>query len=217
MQREGFIFYQSFLKAGKNLPNEQRLMFFDRVLNYGIEGEDTKSWDFFVEALFDLIRPQLDANNKRFENGQKGAEFWKLWGRPRKDGKTTEESDENPENPKETPKEKDNVKEKDNDNGESNDIFSYYKKWLEKNIEDRNVTEHCLIAFYDLWYEPAKDETVESLRSWLTDISKMKVISPAKMIDAIHNWWTYWKWEKKKPTNLKASLLNNYMISWTKK
>jgi len=43
MAREGFIFYQSFFHAGKNLPIEHRVAFYDRVLAYGIDNIDEPS------------------------------------------------------------------------------------------------------------------------------------------------------------------------------
>lgn len=83
-------------------------------------------------------------------------------------------------------------------------------------IENRTVTQHFITCAYDLWYSPAKDETEETLREWISWIAKMKMKSPNEMIDIITQWHTYWKWEKKPVKNHKSSLLNQYQLKWSK-
>ena len=76
MERESFICYKSFIDAGKQLPPEDRLKFYDRMLNYAIYWVDEITTGF-AETLFILVRPNLDANNKRYED-------WCRWWRPKK-------------------------------------------------------------------------------------------------------------------------------------
>ena len=80
--RESFVFYRSFYESIKGLPDGVQLALFRAVVAYGL---DQLTPDFtgvpqqpFVEAIFAGIRPQLDANHKRFLNGYKGKEYGRL-------------------------------------------------------------------------------------------------------------------------------------------
>lgn len=109
--RESFIFYRSYVEALKELPDENRLHIMDAVLRYALEGE-APNLSGVEKAVFLLMRPQIDANNRRYENGKKGAESGSKGGRPAKN-----KPQENPEitskkpqeNPTETPNENVNV------------------------------------------------------------------------------------------------------------
>lgn len=69
--RESFIFYKSFLECLQELPDTDRLALYDTIAHYGIEGEN-KETNGLVKAIFALIKPQIDANVTRYENGKKG-------------------------------------------------------------------------------------------------------------------------------------------------
>ena len=102
MTRESMTFYADWLKAVQSLPKAMQADVLLAILEYGLNGVDTCSEGSIESAILAFIKPQIDINNQRFENGKKGAEFGKLGGRPRK---TTKKPQENPkENPKETPK-----------------------------------------------------------------------------------------------------------------
>ena len=66
--RDSFIFYRSFFEAINDLDDMQQLEIYKAVANYSLN---------FVEpdlkgvsaTIFKLIKPQLEANNKRFLNG----------------------------------------------------------------------------------------------------------------------------------------------------
>ena len=115
MEREGFIFYRSFFEALCCLDKETRAECYDVILKYALDGIELET-EGVVKAIFLSVKPQIDANNKRYLDGLKGAEYGKKGGRPRKN--PIGDIKENPigvldENPKETPKEKDKDKEKD--------------------------------------------------------------------------------------------------------
>lgn len=99
--RESFIFYGSYRKALKALPDEMRLKILDSVLDYALEGTEPNLEGVDL-AFFELIRPQIDANNRKFDNGKKAAEYGSLGGRPRKE-KPSETPEKPQENPTETP------------------------------------------------------------------------------------------------------------------
>ena len=114
MERNGFVFYRSFAEALSDLDEITRAHCYDALIEYALNGNEP-SLNGIESAVFKLIKPQIDANNRRYENGCKGAEFGKLGGRPRKNP-----IGDNQKNPKETPKEKDKEKEKDKDKDKEN-------------------------------------------------------------------------------------------------
>lgn len=120
MERESFIFYRSFYEAVDGLPLENQAHIYKAIASYALNGDiiELNQWE---NALFKTIRPQLDANQKRFENGCKGAEYGKLGaeygklgGRPKKENppKTPQKPATNP------PNVNDNVNVNDNESKE---------------------------------------------------------------------------------------------------
>lgn len=94
--RESFVFYRSFRDAIQDLDETDQLKVYNALCDYALDGtEPTVSG--VPAAIFKLIKPQIDANNRRFENGKKGGEYGKLGGRPKKTPKKPLE------NPTETP------------------------------------------------------------------------------------------------------------------
>lgn len=75
--RESFVFYRSFFEAIKNLDEKKRLKMYDLILNFALNDEEIAPKYEICNQLFTLIKPQLSANNKRYEDGKKG-------GRPKK-------------------------------------------------------------------------------------------------------------------------------------
>ena len=69
--RNSFVFYKSFAKSAQNLKNSDRLRLYDAIILYALDDVEPNLTGN-AKALFTLIQPQLDANNKRYENGKKG-------------------------------------------------------------------------------------------------------------------------------------------------
>ena len=107
MERDSFIFYRSFYEGIKELPRDIQGEVLTAVMEYGLNGVTTENLKPIAKGMLALIKPQLDANNKRFENGKKGAEHGKKGGRPKK---------ETPKKPQENPNETPNVNVNDNVN-----------------------------------------------------------------------------------------------------
>lgn len=84
--RSGFVFYRSWLEAVKNLPREMQGEVLTAIIEYGLDGVTTGSLKPITSAMLAMVKPQIDANNKRLENGLKG-------GRPRKIETETEPND----------------------------------------------------------------------------------------------------------------------------
>lgn len=108
--RDSVVFYRSFYEAIRMLPPEQFKASALSILEYGLDGKEPET-DGIERTVFCMAKPQIDANNRRYENGTKG-------GRP----KTKIDQEETKNNLTETklnqdgtitePKEKEKVKEK---------------------------------------------------------------------------------------------------------
>ena len=80
---ESFVFYKSFADAIDELPAEQYKAVMTALTRYALKDEEPDLDDPIAKALFTLMKPQVDANNKRRTSGQKG-------GRPKKEASETE-------------------------------------------------------------------------------------------------------------------------------
>jgi hypothetical protein len=74
--RDSFIFYRSFFESFDGLSKKDKLILFEAVCNYALNDIEPEL-SGVPSAMFKLLKPQLDANIRRFENGCKG-------GRPKK-------------------------------------------------------------------------------------------------------------------------------------
>lgn len=72
MERASFIFYASFKKAAEQMSDRNRLAFYDAISRYGIEGKEPQNLNKTVLQCWLLVKPQLDSNNKKYEDGKKG-------------------------------------------------------------------------------------------------------------------------------------------------
>lgn len=86
--RDSVLFYRSFWEAIRELDPEGQAKLLKAILEYGLDGIEPEI-NGVERALFCLMRPQIDANNRRYENGRGG-------GRPKaksKDGHEVSETD----------------------------------------------------------------------------------------------------------------------------
>lgn len=82
-KRNSFIFYRSFYEAINELSDEQQGRVYSAIFRFALNGEEPELTGV-EKAIFTLVKPQLEANNTRFENGARG-------GRPRKNTETETE------------------------------------------------------------------------------------------------------------------------------
>lgn len=68
--RDNFIFYRSFYESAKTLRKSQRLDFYEAIFELALNGEN-KALSGVVQGMFALVQPQIEANNKRYQNGCK--------------------------------------------------------------------------------------------------------------------------------------------------
>lgn len=92
MKATSFVFYESFRDASRNLDDATRLALYEAIMDYSLYGEEPDEGNPVAAAMFKLVRPVLDTNAKRRENGRNG-------GRPASTD-NQEESKPEPENEK---------------------------------------------------------------------------------------------------------------------
>lgn len=72
MERDSFIFYRSFYESVKDLPKDIRLEVYTAIMEYALYGRLPQALKPFANGIFTLIKPNIDVNTARFENGKKG-------------------------------------------------------------------------------------------------------------------------------------------------
>lgn len=82
-EKESFVFYRSFFEALQDLKDKERLKVYDAICDLALNENDTKLTGI-SRTVFTLIRPQILSNTKKYKDGQKGGEYGKLGGRPKK-------------------------------------------------------------------------------------------------------------------------------------
>ena len=122
-EKKGFVFYRSFYEAiSKVSSKEIKADIFEAICELGLNDNVVVLDDSIGQIIMDLIKPQLQANNQKYEDGKKG-------GRPKKTTGYEEEKTIGFENKKTTgyenkkPKVKEKDKEKVKDKVKEKDIF----------------------------------------------------------------------------------------------
>ncbi len=72
MERDSFIFYKSFYEAIRDLPKDIRLEVYTAIMEYALYGRQPDDLKPFARGIFTLVKPNIDVNTVRFENGMKG-------------------------------------------------------------------------------------------------------------------------------------------------
>lgn len=178
--RDSFVFYRSFYDAIKDLPRDVQGEIYTAIMEYSLYGKETENLKPIAHSVFTLMKPQIDVNNKRFENGKKG-------GRPKSgnepDG-NQEETKEKPSNNQSETKSKPNV----NDNVNVNENKDNTPNGVSKKDAAKAATlkrkdefgktlvpymekygKEMIRAFFDYWGELNKSETkmrYEMQKTW---------------------------------------------------
>lgn len=70
-QRDTFIFYRSFKESMNELSDADKLIMYEAISDYSLDMKEPELTGF-PKALFSIIRPIIDANWQRYNNGCKG-------------------------------------------------------------------------------------------------------------------------------------------------
>jgi hypothetical protein len=100
MQRETCVFYASWFDAIETLPKAIQGEAYRAIMMYALRGAEAEEQGQMTKLIMAMVKPVIDTNNKRYENGCKGGEYGKLGGRP----KSAENPKETPRKPQENPK-----------------------------------------------------------------------------------------------------------------
>lgn len=163
MKKDSFVFYRSFWESVKALPLEIQHEILTAIIEFGLDKQEPQLTDPYANALWQLIKPQLDANWRKFENGCKGAIHGVKGGNPNfGKGKT------NPYYSKDNPKDNPNITPNDNVNDNDNDnVLSLIERQEKFREEVLSYREHfdinMLRKFYTHWTEP-DNKTGQTMR-----------------------------------------------------
>lgn len=71
VNRDSFVFYRSFYECIKELPQKSAYPLLMALCEYALNGKES-DLKGLEAGIFAMMKPQIDANNKRYENGKKG-------------------------------------------------------------------------------------------------------------------------------------------------
>ena len=134
--RDSIVFYRSFYEAIKEIPLEEQGVVYNAIYGYALDGIEPEL-NGIAKAIFLLVKPQIDANNSRYENGKKGTEYRRKGGTPK-----NENPKETPTEPQENPKETPNVNV--NENVNVNDLKENTKRKVFTKPTVEEVKAYCV-------------------------------------------------------------------------
>lgn len=109
MERDSFVFYRSFYEAIKCLDDLEAIECFKAIADYALDGTDPEI-EGAAKAIFITVKPQIDANNRKYLNGCKG-------GKPKANQEITKmKPKDNQNETKVKPNDNENVNDNDNEN-----------------------------------------------------------------------------------------------------
>lgn len=103
INRDSFVFYRSFYESISGLSDKQQLEVYKAISSYALNGE-LIDLGVVANAIFCLAKPSIDSNQRRYENGLKGAEHGKKGGRPKTPKKPLKNPKLTPRKPQINPK-----------------------------------------------------------------------------------------------------------------
>lgn len=124
------VFYRSFYEAIKELTPEEQVKAYTAVMEYALNGENACESNT-AKMVLTFVKPQIDKNNQRYKNGNKG-------------GRTKQEPNKNQNETKQEPKRQnqepnDNVNVNDNVNDNDNVNNPLYPPKRGRQVENLTV------------------------------------------------------------------------------
>lgn len=177
MARDSFIFYRSFYEAISELPKENQADTYDAIMQYALNQKEIELTGI-SKAIFSLVKPQLDANYKKYENGKQK--------KSKKEAKVkqNESKAETNVNDNENVNVNENVNDNDNDNVGDSCVDGLLKvtKFYEQNIN--LLTPYTAKILEDFTEELGQDLVIYAMQ--IACENNKKTISYIKAI--LNNW-----------------------------
>ena len=95
--RDSFIFYRSFFESIEEADQPSQLLLYKAIAKYALYQEEPQLKGM-VKAVWKAIKPQLDANLIRYENGCKGGAHGKKGGAPKGNKNAVKTTPKQPQN-----------------------------------------------------------------------------------------------------------------------
>ena len=163
MERESFVFYQSFVAWIESLPtDEEKLKAYQYITRYWVYWELPQEKWWAAYGIFAMAKPQIDANNKKYAYWCKGWRPPKNWDNSQKPKVSNSET-----YGYETSKPNDNVNDNVNVNVNENEkglqgetLDANASRWTVE--EKRAVGKNLGMKLSELWLEPELIELAET-------------------------------------------------------
>ena len=133
MARDSIVFYRSFFEAIELQPKKLRPEIYYAFFKYAFDDESVEISDR-AKSVFMLMKPQIDANNRKYENGKKG-------GRPKKNKTYGFENEE-----EKTYFEKPNVNDNENNNDNDNVNINDNNNAADSSSDEPSMLDRCFEA-----------------------------------------------------------------------
>ncbi|MFI3248782.1 MAG: DUF6291 domain-containing protein [Rikenellaceae bacterium] len=178
--RDSFIFYNSFKEAIDEVADDQQLSIYQSIANYALYREEPNLVGV-AKIVWVLIKPQLDANWRKYEKGCRG-------GAPT--GVSNNPNGRRGKNKPETNQELTRNKPNDNDNVNVNDNVNIN---IKENVEDLDINNIPILSDIIYFINEAKlDVDAEQFYDYYS--SKGWILGDLPMADwraALRNWSRY--------------------------
>ena len=216
--RDSFVFYRSFFEALQDVPIEERACIYDAICAYSLNDIEPKLTGMQL-AIFKLIRPNIDSNKRKYENGKKGASFGKKGGRPKKDNPS-----QTPTKPQDNPNKPRNVDVDDNvdDDVDANNTLSKEESVREeanKSFNSQSIKEQllsdetwkesaCMQSSFGISFMSMLPDQIDKFIAYIVSIGEEQTIS--SLSDAKRR-FTYW-WQNYGRKEVKNEKPEEYLI-----
>ena len=67
MRKESFVFYRSWVDAIKDLPDNERLSFYEATIEYGCNGNKRTDLSPLVNMAFKFVKASIDKDKERYD------------------------------------------------------------------------------------------------------------------------------------------------------